>query len=685
MRRGFIYFFSFVLFCALSASASAADIQVVPAGGVFGVKKDFTVDVRVSSPDESMNAAQGKLQFDPAILQVKSISKDGSIFSFWLQEPVFSNTVGTLEFIGGSPNGLSGGSLKILSITFTTKAIGESGVLFTNASITAADGSGTDIVQNSTGGNFSVTSAAGTAPVTTTPIVPAPAGQPTPTATPVGRQPVRATGLPITPVIAVPLYPDQSVWYSQVSDFATLWDLPDDVSDVVVVMNQNPNYIAPPALANISGACCGVNFPALTTDGTYFVHVRFKNNIGWGTTAHYRINLDTQPPLPFTITVDTGMANDNPTPLLSFQTGDALSGVVSYVIQIGDEPPIIHTPDELRGTGGADVSHTKLRVLETGIGYLNIRSQPSTGSMLVGRALPGSSYEYTDQRDGWYRIVSTELSDGAGWVLGTYTELLQSGGTRDPLAPVSGSSLLQYRLAAHAPGTYPIAIKAVDRAGNSVEARTEIDILPIDAPLITTVTNRIILGTDDVLALKGTALPDIDVLVTIEDKSHFLVAESSVRSNANGEWEFSLNRDLRRGTYLVTVQGRDVRGAVSVPTQPIAVSVRDKPLIVLFGLEITLRTLLIIVVALLIGLAGYYWRATIVRLVRNQRESVIIGRDISNAFDQVRTMLGTFSGNFEKLKPSKEQKVEYESFVKKVSKSLDKVEKYVKPDVERLK
>lgn len=691
MRRGNLTIFSVLFSVALfAASALAADIRLAPASGSHGTNQDFTVDVRISAPDESINAAQGKLQFDPSVLQVKSISREGSVFNFWLQEPTFSNSAGTIEFIGGVPSGISGASLKILTVTFTGKAIGSSTVVFSSASITAADGSGTDVVGEATGAQFFVTSGVGqpTTPGVPTPppSTPAPVGQPTSTPLPATRQPIRATGLPGTPVITVPLYPEQGAWYNLVADFSSLWDLPDDVSDVAATLNQNPTYVVPTSLANIQGACCGMNFSALIDDGTYFVHVRFQNNIGWGSTAHYRINLDTTPPVPFTIEVMSGLASDDPSPVLSFQAGDTLSGIASYVIQVGNEPPIIRTPGDLMAAEGrsGEEAQTELRIIPTGIGYLNIRSQPTTAGEVVGRATPGDSYVYTEQSDGWYRVVSEELPGGFGWVIGTYVETSIITGSGAGIAE-GLSSALHYQLAPHAPGIYPILIRAIDHAGNSTEARTEIEILPIDTPLVTDVSESVILDTDDSFFAKGIALPDTDILITIEDKDHFLVTESIAHANLDGEWEFTLDRDLRRGKYTVVVRARDSRGALSLPSEPFSVAIREKPLIVLFGLELTLRWLLMAMALLLVGFALYYWRAKIVRFARNQRESVIIGRDLTNAFNQVREALNDHAKNLGEMKLTKEHKVEHEQFFKKVTKSLDKVEKYVKPDVERLK
>ena len=114
-----------IFFTLLSVGfVQAADFNATPPTGQFSLKQEFSVNIKVDASDESINAAQAKIKFSPDILEVKSISKEGSIFNFWLQEPEFSNMDGTIEFIGGALNGVSGASLQVLKINFISKGVG---------------------------------------------------------------------------------------------------------------------------------------------------------------------------------------------------------------------------------------------------------------------------------------------------------------------------------------------------------------------------------------------------------------------------------------------------------------------------------------------------------------------------------------------------------------------------------
>lgn len=63
----------------------------------------------------------------------------------------------------------------------------------------------------------------------------------------------------------------------------------------------------------------------------------------------------------------------------------------------------------------------QLMVKPTPTGYLNVRSQPSSGAKVVAQVHPNEVYTYTDTKSGWYKIT---LKDGtSGWVSGQYVTL----------------------------------------------------------------------------------------------------------------------------------------------------------------------------------------------------------------------------------------------------------------------
>ena len=67
------------------------------------------------------------------------------------------------------------------------------------------------------------------------------------------------------------------------------------------------------------------------------------------------------------------------------------------------------------------VVESQLQVVETGVGYLNVREQPTVSAAIIGRANPGDIYLFTAHQGEWYAI---NFSGQEGWVNQTYIEEL---------------------------------------------------------------------------------------------------------------------------------------------------------------------------------------------------------------------------------------------------------------------
>ncbi|WP_460994002.1 hypothetical protein, partial [Staphylococcus aureus] len=88
---GKIFILGALLFAAAS-SALAADVLLAPSTGSYSVGQSFTSVVRVAPAGANVNAVEASLKFDPKVVTVVGVSKDGSAFSLWTTEPAFSNT-----------------------------------------------------------------------------------------------------------------------------------------------------------------------------------------------------------------------------------------------------------------------------------------------------------------------------------------------------------------------------------------------------------------------------------------------------------------------------------------------------------------------------------------------------------------------------------------------------------------
>src|SRR3989344_3209482 len=113
--------------------ASAAVLYVSPPAKNAAIGDEFFLDVKGNTEAVAINAAQAVIHFPNSILTADSIDKSGSIFNFWVEEPVISNENGTINFIGGTPKGISGDTLQLLRIKFKATGSGSADVTFSDA------------------------------------------------------------------------------------------------------------------------------------------------------------------------------------------------------------------------------------------------------------------------------------------------------------------------------------------------------------------------------------------------------------------------------------------------------------------------------------------------------------------------------------------------------------------------
>ncbi len=329
-----ITFLLLLAFC-FSRVADAANLQISPASGSYSAGQTFTATIQVDPAGDSVNAVEAELTFDNSVLSVVNVSKTGSVFSLWTTEPTFSNTAGTISFGGGSPTPFSSRS-SLLTVTFRTLTTGTGAVSFGTASALAADGRGTDVLENNNGA--SVTVAAATTPVSTPdeePVEPAASDDDDNAAIAFGDPP-RA------PEVGSVTFLEPELWYNKVDGIFT-WELPFDVSAVAVEIatsseNEPSNIIDPPVE---EFAVSAENL----MDGVQYLSVQFENQVGWGAITNRKIQIDTTPPEAFAILKQEGTTVSS-FPLLKFNAYDSTSGIDHYELVIADKEPITVTPEE---------------------------------------------------------------------------------------------------------------------------------------------------------------------------------------------------------------------------------------------------------------------------------------------------------------------------------------------------
>lgn len=502
----------------------AATLYFSPSSGNFTVGNLLTTSVFVNTKEQAINNTDVVINFPAGLLEVVSVSKSGSIFSLWVEEPSFSNSAGTVSFNGGLPTpGFNGTAGKAISIVFRVKAAGSASLIFSSAAVRANDGYGTDILQARAQAQFTLKAV----------------GAPPPT--PPAEAPP-AAGTPSAPKISSPTHSNPEEWYSS-NDPKLTWKLPSGITGTRLLIGHLPT-----AVPNISYA-----EPILEkqledlTDGIWYFHVQLRNSIGWGGISHFKFQIDTEPPKSFKIEVKEGKETSNPQPTLLFETTDATSGIDHYEIIIDQGNPIITKKTE-------------------------------------------------------YKIPPQSL------------------------------------------GKHTIIVKAVDKAGGETLAMTEIEILTIEAPIITDYPRELLPGS--ILSIKGTALPEATVKIYIQ-KGKEEIRMGETKSDKEGKWIFIEAEPVEKEVYQIWAEIIDASGSKSGPSEKISVFVSPPVFIRIGKLAIdyltTVLTLLILILAISLAV---FWAWLIIKEKKRKMK-----KEISDAEKALRKA-------FEALKTETEKQVE---------------------------
>ena len=303
-----------------NAFAQSADLSLSPSSGTFEVGKTFSVKVLVDSGDVSVNTGEAQIKFNPAFVNVDSISKAGSVLSLWSTEPAFSNTKGTIDFAGGSNSGVFSGQKTFLTIVFKAKKEGEIKIDIVSGQVIAVPAFA-DILDGKLGGVYTI----GPGTVVEVP----PKIEPKPTPIPTGPKP---TAPEITSSSG-----DPDSWTND-PDVTFSWELSYGVTSVYLLFDE---MLA--SLPTIDKGLISERTLTLDEDGEWYFHIAFRNATGLGDATHFGVKVDTEPPGEFTL---TALGRDLETEL-AFTVEDTLSGIDHYEIIIDGGSPLLVTPDKV--------------------------------------------------------------------------------------------------------------------------------------------------------------------------------------------------------------------------------------------------------------------------------------------------------------------------------------------------
>ena len=506
LRLSFWIFLFCLFFLGIFAAnhAEAAILYFNPSSGNYTVGNIFTVNILVNTEGVAINNAEAVINFPNNFLEIVSVTKSGSIFSLWVEEPTFSNSAGTLSFNGGLPTpGYKDSTGKILSATFRVKKAGSASLLFSSAAVRANDGYGTNVFKTGVQALFNLISEEKPLLPPEEEIFPPPI---------IGK-------VPEAPQVSSPTHPDPEKWYSN-NDPEFSWSLPQDVNGVSIYFSKSPTSNPGPLSDGLFSSKSYENIE----DGIWYFHIKLRNQYGWGPITHRKVLIDTQPPKAFEIETKEGKETTNPQPTLGFETTDEMSGIDYYEVKIDQEPPI------------------KIKKIE-------------------------------------------------------------------------------YKMPVQTLGKHTVIVKAVDKAGNYTLAMTEINILPIEAPIITDYPRELLPGS--ILSIKGTALPEVTVRVYIQ-KDEKEIKTGETKSDKEGRWTYIEVEPVEKGIYEVWAEAIDSSGAKSRPSDKVTILVSPPAFIRIGKLAIdyltTIITLLVLILILVLGVI-WTWQKIIKRKKKTKKRN----------------------------------------------------------------
>lgn len=359
-----------VLLFILPSVTQAATLSFSPANASVSTGATVTETIVVSSTNQALNAVSGTIFFPSDLLQVVSVSKVNSILSLWVQEPAFSNANGTITFAGIVPNpGYTGSRGQVISIQFRGKKVGTAEVTFTSASeVLANDGNGTNILTATPSATVTVTAAQ-------------PQTEPTP--------PSSSQKGDLTARITSSTHPDETQWY-KLSHVVFDWTNAQGVTAVRLGYDKNAEgkpevlYSDPISHKELD-----------LTDGIWYFHVQEKDSGGWGPVSTHKIQIDTVPPLPFTLAFLNGTTTVQfgNTIAIQFTAADELSGIDHYGLAIDGKESTVSAeeggrPYAISGDTGTHVllvrAYDKAGNITTAEGTFSVVGDAPSSSPLFG-------------------------------------------------------------------------------------------------------------------------------------------------------------------------------------------------------------------------------------------------------------------------------------------------------------
>jgi hypothetical protein len=452
-------FFTAPFFVYAGDRAGEVTMEVSPGTETFVVDEEATIKLLVSSDGQSANAVEGQLSYDPKMITVTNISREGSLVGSWTEEPILDGDLGLIAFGGMLATSTVLERGLILSLNVRPLRTGEFSLHFEQgAAVHAADGTGGNMLTGFRDGRYRITPkdlSAATADDSLEGEVLGAA-----TATP-----------PIT--ITSSTHPDQGAWYSA-SSSVFLFHVEEGVTKIRLGFDTKAD-----GLARVSYA------PTISEktidhidDGVWYLHLAADLVDAPTWSMSYMLHVDHTPPEQFTVTEVARSNTADPKVSFMLTATDTPSGVDHYLMAIDGEEAVRFIPD--------DDQQFHARALPPGVHALHATVVDKAGNTLS----LDQSFEVTHLASPQVTFHDTALGEGDPLRLliqgpkdAAFTVFFAQGDAAPIMEKVSADGSGNANFVSNAtlvPGTYHVWASATDRSGgiSKESARVTIQVAP---------------------------------------------------------------------------------------------------------------------------------------------------------------------------------------------------------------
>jgi hypothetical protein len=277
-------------------------LRLQPDAGVFDRDFDRPISILVDTGDESINAVSVHISFNPSVVRIEDIDIEHSICSNILEKTIdIANKEIRISCIVTSP-GFSGSQGNLADIVAHPLVAGQFGLEFSDTTqVLANDGLGTNVLRQTRNGSYTVV----------------PPIKDTVARVSAGTEIVQDG----TPIVFSPTHSNTSRWYN-VPNIEFVW---------MPIAGDGYIYAFDEATSTIPRTGIRVANPKVTitapSDGIFYFHVAAISGDRVGPTRHYKVMIDTTPPMDVSIRASQDAAKMGDVVRFEFSAQDKMSGL----------------------------------------------------------------------------------------------------------------------------------------------------------------------------------------------------------------------------------------------------------------------------------------------------------------------------------------------------------------------